>query len=222
MNNYNIIFKGSDGSIDIIENTNKYRLQPYSNISIQQPIGLCYTIHNKLPTNDTIIIQTKHCYYSIILDPLTLISKHDYLYYFLYLDNLLDSHSIPNTNTYGASIIEKTDITHMVIGTTSTQIFSNISHTSTISKKPTTQTSCYTCSKDNNFLTLFKNNNSLFASCSFLNGSNYISFCGTYESPMNQFLLYNHNDILIHKNTILEYKDLLNPINLSINFANSV
>lgn len=222
MNDCNLIFRGSVGNLTIIEKNNRYQLQNNSSLSFNKPIGILYSTPHKKITTDTLIIQTKHCYYSIILDPHSLIAKEDYLYYFLYLDNSLDNYSIPRSNTYGASIIEKNDITDLIINTSTPQTFTNISHTVTVSKKPTSQTSCYTCSKDGNFLTLFKNNNTLFASCSFLNGSNYISLCGTYESPMDQFLLYNHNDILIHKDSFLEYKDLITPINLSINFANSV
>lgn len=222
MNDYNIVFKGTSGNIDIIDYNNIYQLKPYTNTNITKPVGLRYVTKQISSTTDTLIIQSKHCYYSIIMDSSILAKKEDYFYYFLYLNELLDQTSSPKTSIYGASIIEKNDITNFTLNTTVPYTFTNISHTATISKKPIYQTSSYVGSHNGNFITLLKNNNALFASCSFLNGNNHISFCGSYESPMDQFLLYNSNDILIHKNSSLEYNDLCFPINLTINFANSV
>lgn len=222
MNDYNLIFKGKSGSISIIDNNTTYDLTPYQITNIKKPINLYYKTNTTSQSTESLIIQSHQHYYSIIFDESTLLTQENYSYYFLYLNNLLNMNPVHRPSIYGTSILEKSDISNMIVKTSDPQTFHNISLTSTVSKKPTTQTLSYVSSNNYNFLTLFKNHSTLFASCSILNGSNYTSFCGTYESMMREFLLYNYNDTLIHNSSSLEYHDLHNPIKLTINFANSV
>jgi len=221
MNKYNLIFKGNQGNVSIIENNSTHKLLPNKKFSITSSIKLYYTIQQISSSPESLIIQSNNRYYSIIFNPTILIQNNNHFYYFLYLNNLLNNSSSYEENIYGANIIEQSDIDRVTIQTSTPQIFSTISRTVTVTKKPINQTSSYVSINDNAILTLLKNERTIFASCSFINGSNFISFCGSYESHMEKFLLYN-NDLFIDKNSILEYKDLCDPVNLNINFSNSV
>lgn len=222
MNNYQLSFRGDQGSITVYNNNNKYILNyEYNFININGPSDIWYTT-NGVNKHDSLVIQTNSDYYSIIFDQSILTQNNEYLYYFLHIDNILDKHRTFQYKIYGCNIIEPVDIHNVTIYTTYPTIFDTFVKVSTFSKKPLKQTSSYCSTKSRNFLTMLKNEYGIYASCSYYNGSKYISFCGMYEATMEQFLIYNLSDIFIHKQNQLEYADLEHPINLDINFTKSV